>query len=310
NNSNQYKVKAGDTFWDLAKADLGGNASEAEVLARTQQYLAANKGVDPAALQVGSEVTIPGASSSANEIGKFDDVQASLNNYYDGVMDRAVADGSVTNYMLAALGKTAGNLVYDVANDHSAMGMLQAGLNAIVTDGFLDIFEQQFGGAPEVASTEETAEFNSHMQEMYERGSAPEGHELSYREWKWLGKNNTDEDYSFTIDGNMIDVIYNPFSEPGETRTGKPIKPAIVLPFEVDDLMGLGNVSVNPSNGHIFQDKFDFNVQKVSPKDNFINQTITTIRNHLNIKAEKDSMNSSRNSIPFKVNFQYDYDKQ
>jgi LysM repeat protein len=60
NNSNQYKVQAGDTFWDLAKADLGGNASEAEIQARTQQYLAANEGVDPLGLQVGQGVIIPG----------------------------------------------------------------------------------------------------------------------------------------------------------------------------------------------------------------------------------------------------------
>ena len=64
NNSNQYKVQAGDTFWDLAKADLGGNASEAEIQARTQQYLAANDGVDPLGLQVGQAVTIPGLIGS------------------------------------------------------------------------------------------------------------------------------------------------------------------------------------------------------------------------------------------------------
>ena len=64
NNSNMYKVQSGDTFWDLAKADLGTNASEQEILARTQQYLAANEGVDPNALQVGQEVVIPGMGFS------------------------------------------------------------------------------------------------------------------------------------------------------------------------------------------------------------------------------------------------------
>jgi LysM repeat protein len=66
NNSNQYKVQAGDTFWGLAKADLGGNASEAEIQARTQQYLAANEGVDPLGLQVGQGVVIPGLVGSDN----------------------------------------------------------------------------------------------------------------------------------------------------------------------------------------------------------------------------------------------------
>jgi LysM repeat protein len=153
NNSNQYQVQAGDTFWGLAKADLGGNASEAEIQARTQQYLAANEGVDPLGLQVGQGVTIPGLIGSDTvstrvqleerslnpfsiigmELPKFgaevldgierdfaglansiSESHKGLNEFYDGVMDQAVADGDMLAYMAAGFGQSFGNFGYNV----------------------------------------------------------------------------------------------------------------------------------------------------------------------------------------------------
>lgn len=54
-------VSAGDSFWSIARNELGGSASDAEVLQRVQQYMEANKGVDPRRLQIGAMVNVPGS---------------------------------------------------------------------------------------------------------------------------------------------------------------------------------------------------------------------------------------------------------
>jgi LysM repeat protein len=53
---NQYVIQQGDTFWSIAK-ELGGITAE--------DIAKANPGVNPATLQIGQAINIPGASQSA-----------------------------------------------------------------------------------------------------------------------------------------------------------------------------------------------------------------------------------------------------
>lgn len=52
-------VEAGDTLWAIAKAELGLNASDQEILARVNEYAAANEGLDPDVLAIGQQLEVP-----------------------------------------------------------------------------------------------------------------------------------------------------------------------------------------------------------------------------------------------------------
>ncbi len=77
-------IQQGDSFWDLAKSDLGTGATDAEILARTQQYMEANQGVDPRQLQVGQQVSVPGAGLVVSEATKvaYGESDAGLREFY------------------------------------------------------------------------------------------------------------------------------------------------------------------------------------------------------------------------------------
>jgi hypothetical protein len=197
---------------------------------------------------------------------------------------------------------------YDVARKYSinsVLSLTNAGLTVFASDPVLDVFNVVAGGFPLIDSEEETAQFNTHMKDMYDAGGTPhEGYEVSYREWRWLGQNNTDETYKFTINGNMIDTVA--YGSEFPLSNGKPGRSAMVLPNEVDDLMGLGNVTINPNNGRMYQDTYDFDNHTVKESDLLLKQMYETVRNHLNVKAAKDNAGINGVSIKFKVNFDYD----
>jgi nucleoid-associated protein YgaU len=56
------KLKPGQTLWALAKKDLGPGATDAEILARAQQYMEINGISDPRRLQAGQQLLIPSGS--------------------------------------------------------------------------------------------------------------------------------------------------------------------------------------------------------------------------------------------------------
>jgi hypothetical protein len=55
-----HMTQEGDSFWSLAKSDLGPGASNAAIQARAQQYMEVNAGVDPRSIPTNYFLTVPG----------------------------------------------------------------------------------------------------------------------------------------------------------------------------------------------------------------------------------------------------------
>lgn len=53
-----HTIESGDSFWNIAKGQLGPDATDAQVLALTQQLMEVNPGLDPRTLQIGQEINL------------------------------------------------------------------------------------------------------------------------------------------------------------------------------------------------------------------------------------------------------------
>ncbi len=94
-------IEPDETFWSMAREDLGQQASNAEVQERVYQYIAANKDVDPRVLMPGTAVTIPSTSQpvSQDDVATYMQSNAELNEYY---AERAAAQTQTAQPMASA----------------------------------------------------------------------------------------------------------------------------------------------------------------------------------------------------------------
>ncbi|MEY8239596.1 MAG: hypothetical protein RPT25_04570, partial [Cycloclasticus sp.] len=153
------------------------------VLARTQQYLAANEGLDPKALQIGTKVTIPGMGEvSALEAGVRDSI---ISRHVYGDNNIPLPDGvaPVSDAQLDALGINrerfssesgfGGDLYYDSARESYIFA--NKGTEAKWNDAGADV-SQAFGMA--TAQYEEAVKLADYLDERLPNNITFTGHSL------------------------------------------------------------------------------------------------------------------------------------
>lgn len=100
------ELKAGQTIWALAKEDLGPGATNAEILARAQQYMEVNGITDPRALRAGSQLTVPLGSEqvSLETRQAYNKSDRELQQFYaaKAAAERAAAEAAAIKSILAA----------------------------------------------------------------------------------------------------------------------------------------------------------------------------------------------------------------
>ena len=89
-----HMTQEGDSFWSLAKSDLGAGASAAAIQARAQQYMEVNAGVDPRAIPTNYFLTVPGdgVTVSSGTAARYASSDAEYRQYLAVQAERAASD--------------------------------------------------------------------------------------------------------------------------------------------------------------------------------------------------------------------------
>jgi hypothetical protein len=113
--------------------------------------------------------------------------------------------------------------------------------------------------------------FEARMKNMLLVGYAGVGHSLTYKEAIWWGQNANGA--TLRVDGNTIDTWKIPLTNR-----------VIAWPI-FDNTRVYGSVSVNPANGLIYYDRYDYHYESFQG-DNPAEWAITALRNTLNFIGE------------------------
>jgi len=81
----KWVVKVGDTFWDIAKKQLGSGASDVDIQRQTMALMQANSGVDPRQLQIGQSINLvapgSGGTISAETTARYNESDRQYREY-------------------------------------------------------------------------------------------------------------------------------------------------------------------------------------------------------------------------------------